>query len=321
MIGRFGTVALLLAGAASMSGCASFGGNVKGTFACAAPEMGSCAPSSVIDDRALAMIVGEAGDSQISPAGPYPTSSPEARSYQAAAKPSRTGEKVLRIVFPSHIDPEGRLHDQMSVHAVVDRGDWQSASSANAVARSPEEVAAATGGDTLLAAVERAETPIAEIDPDMPSADTVAAARARAQGAARAGEDPIGTIRDDVAKRLAKAPRRAQGATVRSSSGLTPSKPPSAIVTTALPAPATARPNSPAFSAAAPTVELPRSTAGTIIPAQATDKGRAAVEAVNQNPVIRSVTSSMEAEARSSKAASPVTTLRASPFPGLKGEE
>lgn len=305
-----------------MSGCASFGGNVKGTFACAAPEMGSCAPSSVIDDRALAMIVGEAGDSQISPAGPYPTSIPEARSYQAAAaKPSRTGEKVLRIVFPSHIDPEGRLHDQMSVHAVVDRGDWQSASSANAVARSPEEVAAATGGDTLLAAVERAETPIAEIDPDMPSADAVAAARARAQGAARAGEDPIGTIRDDVAKRLAKAPRPTQGATVRSSSGPAPSKPSSAIVTTALPAPATARPISSAISAAAPSAALPRSTAGTIIPAQATDKGRAAVEAVNQNPVIRSVTSSVEGEARSSKAASPVITLRASPFPGLKGEE
>ncbi|MEL0254290.1 MAG: conjugal transfer protein, partial [Novosphingobium sp.] len=42
-------------GLAALSGCTTFGGNVKGNFSCSAPD-GICAPSSSIDDRALAMI-------------------------------------------------------------------------------------------------------------------------------------------------------------------------------------------------------------------------------------------------------------------------
>ena len=41
-----------------LAGCATFGGNVRGSFSCAAPD-GICAPSSTIDDRALALISGE----------------------------------------------------------------------------------------------------------------------------------------------------------------------------------------------------------------------------------------------------------------------
>ena len=59
-INRAGTVVALSA-AAALSGCATLGGNVKGDFACRAPD-GMCAPTSKIDDQALAMISGSEGE-------------------------------------------------------------------------------------------------------------------------------------------------------------------------------------------------------------------------------------------------------------------
>ena len=74
--------AVSLAALAVLNGCATLGGNVKGSFSCPAPD-GICAPSSTIDDRALAMIAGDAGDTVI-PAGPYQAPAQQPRAMRTA---------------------------------------------------------------------------------------------------------------------------------------------------------------------------------------------------------------------------------------------
>lgn len=314
------SVALLATTA--LPGCMTMGGNVKGSFACVAPE-GICAPSSVIDDRALTMISGEDGDRLIQPAGPSPAPPGEGRAFSLAANgATRTREKVLRIVFPAHIDAAGRLHEQTAVHAVVDAGDWRQAAAGDVVATSSAQVAEATGGTTLLAAVESADavlpTPGVE-DPDLPSAAVIDAARAaRANGRnGAATADPIGAIKHEVAGALAAPPRLSvarsitQGTTTPTGVGRTTTP---ATPTTSRPSPA----SSPATSAS-PSHPRPASpTAATTIPAQATPEGRRAVEAIGANPVIRSATARVEQDARAAK---PAPTVRAPSFPGIGGAE
>lgn len=323
-----------LAGSAALSGCTTIGGNVKGNFSCVAPD-GICAPSSVIDDRALAMISGEDGDRLIAPAGPYSAPRTEGRVFQTAAAPVRSQERVLRIVFPAQIDAAGRLHEQTAVHAVVERGDWQQALASNVVATSPAEVRAATGGDTLLAAINRAETPLVPdgdvmVDPDMPSAAAVAAARAQA--------DPVGDIKDQVARRLAKAPRRLSVAPAALSAPptltyTTPAGTASAgragVTTptaathvrigvntslTPLPTPAPVRP----VTTVTTVTTVATVSAGTALPKYATSAGRNAVASVSVNPAIRAGLARAEPEARqAAEVGNPLPVLRASSFPGV----
>jgi conjugal transfer pilus assembly protein TraV len=125
-----------VAAVASLAGCTTmFGGNVKGSFSCRAPD-GICAPTSKIDDAALALI---SGDTSLTPAGPYmrPPAGSQRQSVTASAEPVRSGEKVLRIVFPAHIDASGRFREATAIHAVVERGEWIAA--ANTV-RGPSAV-------------------------------------------------------------------------------------------------------------------------------------------------------------------------------------
>lgn len=207
--------ALLLRGSCAMaalavlSGCATFGSNVKGSFSCAAPD-GICAPSSSIDDRALAMIAGEGAIGE-----PSPASASRARSF--SSKPSRTAsagqgvsipqidarrtqERVLRIVFQPYIDERGRLHEVTAVHAVVQGGEWQQQLLANATAIPDRNAVAALAPPNSLAdAVDRAELAdraAGGVDPNLPDPAVVAAARARSS-------DPVKAIQDDVAARLA----------------------------------------------------------------------------------------------------------------------
>ena len=49
-----------------------------------------------------------------------------------ANEPVRSGEKVLRIVFPSHIDRAGRFRETTAIHAVVERAVWTTAPAAPA---------------------------------------------------------------------------------------------------------------------------------------------------------------------------------------------
>jgi conjugal transfer pilus assembly protein TraV len=192
----------------SLGGCATFGGNVKGSFSCAAPD-GICAPSSNIDDRALAMISGDETEGGQAPAGgaaPRGTArANRASALQparlAAAGASRTREKVLRIVFQPYIDERGRLHEASAVHAVVASGDWQQASAFDAVRPGSAGTALLAVPESLADAVERVDPPadLVTVDPTLPDPAAVAAARARKP-------DPVSAIKADVTARL--APKR-----------------------------------------------------------------------------------------------------------------
>ena len=97
--------AVLSLGAA---GCSTLGGNVKGSFACRAPE-GTCAPTSVIDQQAMG-VVGAAGSERTSPLPPV------------------SGARTLQIVVAAHRDVPGREHEARVVHVVLPDGpakDWR----------------------------------------------------------------------------------------------------------------------------------------------------------------------------------------------------
>lgn len=193
--------AIAAAGVAALSGCATFGTNVKGNFSCAAPD-GTCAPSSVIDDRALAMIAGE--PATIQPAGPFqqtPGVIKRQTTTAAAGTVTRVGQKVLAIVFPAHVDAQGRYHETSTVRAVVDTGAWVAAveergpelaqaAPAHVSVPSIEQAAALSGAAATLAAV--------------PAPEAVAAARARGQ-ARRAGDSAATTPPSDPVAMPAKA--------------------------------------------------------------------------------------------------------------------
>lgn len=314
---RFALLAVL-AGGTMLTGCTTMGGNIKGSFTCVAPD-GICAPSSTIDDRALAMIAGEDGDRMITLAGPYSAPSREGRSFDTASVgPARSQERVLRIVFPAQIDAAGRLHEQTAVHAVVERGEWQRALADNAVATTPAQVQAATGGDTLLAAVDRADPPMtieaeAAADPDLPSAAAVAAARAQV--------DPVGDIKDQVARRLSKAPRRLSvaPASTRTPTGVTygskvapspaPTSAPVAVGLTTAPKP---------LPSSAPVRPGVMTTSAITAPKYVTPAGRTAIAEVSANAAIGAGLARSEPEARTAaKNANPLPVLRASSFPGV----
>lgn len=225
---------LLLSGAlgltslVALSSCATLGGNVRGSFSCAAPD-GICAPSSTIDDRALALISGDAADGMSIPSGNVrqPTRGRADRvaamqpARLALADPGRTQEKVLRIVFQPYIDERGRLHEASAVHAVVARGDWQQQPLLQASLPRRAIGAASTANETLADAIDRADPPmdgLAAIDPNAPDPAAVAAARAK-----RA--DPVEAIKADVNARLAPGARPTSGS---QTARVVPSPPPAA---------------------------------------------------------------------------------------------
>ncbi|HEY4546075.1 MAG TPA: conjugal transfer protein TraV, partial [Pedomonas sp.] len=93
-------------GALVLGGCASWGGNVSGDFACKAPQ-GTCAPTAEIDARAV-----ERAASSQRQAGPAPSPAGAWASRTAlGAGLVRTGERVLRIVFYPRIDEAGVFHE------------------------------------------------------------------------------------------------------------------------------------------------------------------------------------------------------------------
>ena len=92
--------------AASIAGCATLGGNVKGDFDCRAPE-GSCAPTTLIDSAAI----GEAGTGMASRAA---TSQPP-----SLAGPRQADARSLRIVIAAYRDAAGRDHEARVVHVAL----------------------------------------------------------------------------------------------------------------------------------------------------------------------------------------------------------
>ena len=242
---RAASLAALGLAATQLAACTSlFGGNIKGSFACSAPN-GTCAPSTVIDDQALSVIQNAR---PMTPAGPYmrPPASP--RATTAAYVPTGTGRitpaqggmahrerRVLRVVFPSFVDGGGNLHEPRIVHAVVDDGAWMQLSGSEPTAidqiegRTASLASAAFTPPSLpdAAILPSDVSPAPETKPapaGPPSAEAVAAARAK--GAALKAGSAIDAIRAEVQSRLAQtakapgsvppvaalAPNAAQGA-------------------------------------------------------------------------------------------------------------
>lgn len=99
--------------ALALSGCASLGTNISGSFDCKAPG-GSCAPTAVIDAQAsLALLDAE------EPGG--------RRRSIAAAQTARTGEQLLKIIFPGFVDDHGNLHEARAIHVIAQKPDWAAA--------------------------------------------------------------------------------------------------------------------------------------------------------------------------------------------------
>lgn len=207
---------------AILSSCVGLGGNIKGNFACQAPD-GICAPSAVIDDRALALI---SDDPSIPPASESSTgrSDRDKAAHQAAriaapppAKPAigpvrgtpgRSSERVLRILFPSHIDAQGRLHESSAVHAVVSQGEWLTWTDRSG-APFRNAVSAAPAMPSLAEELASKEVGPTDVDPDLPDPAAVASARA-------GSTDPVAAIKADVSQRLKPPPRATAGNAVQS---------------------------------------------------------------------------------------------------------
>ncbi|VWX49830.1 hypothetical protein [Novosphingobium sp. 9U] len=124
------TTATLGLVASGLAGCTTFGANIRGDFTCGAPN-GTCAPSSVIDDSAIATIQDRTSNEVVVPAGPYEVddgdtpgmrlSSASAPAHRGTSQP-RGYSRVLRVVFPAYVDRYGQLHEKSAVQAEVDVG-------------------------------------------------------------------------------------------------------------------------------------------------------------------------------------------------------
>lgn len=102
--------------ALAIGGCTTLGSNVKGDFACRAPE-GSCAPTSAIDEQAT---------NAMQPQGANASSSPPAN------------YRTLRVVLAAWRDANGREHEARVVHvplAEKPATDWRAPLSTGDVLR------------------------------------------------------------------------------------------------------------------------------------------------------------------------------------------
>ena len=175
---------VLLLLSVSLSGCFR-GSNIRGDFACKAPG-GSCAPMSTIDGEAIAGIA-SAGMGTIRTPGSLPPPSAPLRSVAPAGPddtaPARTTERVLRVVFPAHIDRDGIYREEAAAHAVVEPTQW--AQALGAPATEPHRLASLRQGGAV-AAVPASVAPVPAASRLATMDEVVAAQAARRAGAAAA---------------------------------------------------------------------------------------------------------------------------------------
>lgn len=131
--------------ALAIGGCTTLGGNVKGDFACRAPE-GSCAPTSAIDELA--------------------TKAAQAQGANALSSSPTNGRK-LRVVLAAWRDADGREHEARVVHVPLAENsatNWRATLSTGDVLRalgraSQNRPAATDSGDASGAATVPSSLP------------------------------------------------------------------------------------------------------------------------------------------------------------------
>lgn len=215
------TAIILLAGSSlAAAGCTTLGTNVNGSFVCEGPQ-GVCAPSSSIDDGALAEIARSDGPDQLTPAGPYRIDEGMSREVgpvlaaapPAAPAPAQTADSryTLKVVFPAHVDATGQLHERASVETSVQMPGYGDA--VTSLAQRGSGSGSGSGRQGLLAAAERAPSLLA-MAASAPAPAPVAEALpvAGEETSEVAAADPVTRIREQVQTALAaQAPRRQAG--------------------------------------------------------------------------------------------------------------
>lgn len=237
-LARAAGVAALGLAATQLAACTSlWGGNIKGNFACSAPG-GTCAPSTVIDDQALAVI--QNARPMVPASGPY--FRPQSRTSGQSARLMSTGSgrmaaagpgvahrerRVLKVVFPSYVDGSGNFHEPRVVHTVADAGGWMQLSGASSGQQGAAQTQATPDAAAPLAAQqahppgdpqsavshkpdEQAGLPGPGAVPSGALPDPRVVAEARAKGATRSAGSPIDAIRAEVEARLGAAPKSGQ---------------------------------------------------------------------------------------------------------------
>ena len=148
---RSTTIALLLTSVLGASGCTTLGGTVKGDFTCRAPA-GTCAPMTKIDAAAIGSVDEEGAST------PADQPRPHGVSGRGGSVAVRTGERMLTILLPAHVDDMGVLHDAATVHAVVEQPGWTFASASEA--SSSSEFSRSPAPSSLREAVAGASAPV-----------------------------------------------------------------------------------------------------------------------------------------------------------------
>lgn len=204
---RLLTLGALAATAGMLAGCTTFGSNISGDFSCSAPN-GSCAPSSTIDDGAIAAIQDQSSNEAVVPAGPYEvddgdTPGRRMASAEAPARASRSvpraNGRVLRVVFPAYVDRYGQLHEKSAVQAEVEVGQVPQLAE-----RSTDARTGASADAGLFGAAESAPQMLALATPPSPKIEVqLPAPSSEVSGPKAAGASPIASIKEQVAKKLA----------------------------------------------------------------------------------------------------------------------
>jgi conjugal transfer pilus assembly protein TraV len=180
---------VLLLLSVALTGCFR-GSNVKGDFACKAPG-GTCATMSAIDREALAGIGSAAAPlGALRSPGSLPPPQAPLRTVSVAGvdpttAPARTSERVLRVVFPAHIDRDGIYREEAAAHAVIEPTNWAQALAGPAA--EPRRVPALRQGGIAPAVQSTVQSSPAVSGSLLASMDEVVAAQAaRRSGAAAA---------------------------------------------------------------------------------------------------------------------------------------
>ncbi len=208
-----------------LSACTTFGTNVNSNFRCEAADS-VCAPSTVIDDSALAKIEETSSGDLLNPAGPFrmddgidaPVHAPSIGAEQLIARATPSYE--LAVVFPGYTDAAGTVHAKRTVRtqaSLPGRGDAMETMAMRGAkpARSQGLLAAAESAPPYLAI---SADLMGSRDPSTPVSHTAAAAVAvgeagdgAASPAATLPVNPIAEIEAQVSEKLAaqqRLPRR-----------------------------------------------------------------------------------------------------------------
>ena len=192
-------ISLALLGTA-LGGCTTLGTNVAGSFRCSAPD-GVCAPSSVIDDSALARIEETSSTDLLNPAGPYRMDDGigvPVQGLQVAAAPVATSAPTyeLAVVFPGYTDATGASFERRvdrTAALLPGRGDAMEAMALRGPSRGRSQ--------GLLAAAESAP-PFLAIAPGVMDAAPSGSTEGQAQVASAQTPNPIAQIQSQVSERL-----------------------------------------------------------------------------------------------------------------------